>query len=103
MGTYNVGTLEQRASGLLTVSGKPSLQWVFDVAETDEYYVYLQDTYCAGGFSGLVTIRTPTRQAGSYANYNAIMQLPKLSDVSWDEDAAWQTGLTVSFIKLVSL
>jgi hypothetical protein len=103
LGAYLRGVVQQRESGLLSIAGKPSIVWTWDVAETDEYYAYLSSTYCAGGLSGLVTVRTSTTQAGTYANFNAIMQIKQHGEVERNIEAAWQTTLTATFIKMVAL
>lgn len=103
LGSYLRGVVQQRESGLLTIAGKPSIIWTWDVAETDEYYEYLSTTYCAGGLSGLVTLRTSTTKAGTYTNFNAVMQIKQHGEVERDLEASWQKGLTATFIKLVAI
>lgn len=79
-GHFNPGAFKVRGDGTLFLSGFGSTSWIFE-AITKNQFRYLQETYCNNGYSGKVTIRTRTDDPDVYANYNAIMILPKLPDL----------------------
>lgn len=78
------GILRVRADGAIAVTGFNTLTWLAD-GMSDEQYLYIQSTYTPGGtgYSANMTIRTLTGYpsgVATFANYNAILQLPKRSD-----------------------
>ena len=73
-GHYSPGQQRIRMDGLVYMAGYPSLVWLFDVL-TRLQQEYLRTTYCAGGFSGKVTIYTPLGTS-TYVRMNAVMILP---------------------------
>ena len=76
---FDPGDFKIRGDGTVMASGFPSMAWVLDhVTRVQEQY--LRDTYCAGGYSGKVTLRTDTEEESTYANYNAVLVLPKHED-----------------------
>jgi hypothetical protein len=79
-GGYRPGESVVRADGTEYVAGFASTVWHFKRL-TRAQYSYLQSTYCGGGWSGKVTIATRIG-ATSYANYNAILWLPKPADAN---------------------
>ena len=79
VGNYRQGEPITQANGRVAFIGFPSLQWVLTMM-TRAQYAYLKTTYCAGGYTGDVTITTRT-DSDSYANYNAVMTLPFTADV----------------------
>lgn len=99
-GSYSPGEARVRADGTVTFSGFAAVEWRFSVL-TLRQFAYLQDTYCAGGWSGLVTIRTRTDDPATYANYNAVMVLPTFDDVNRQFKAF--RDVTVRFNRLVAL
>lgn len=80
VGSYRQGEAVVQTNGRLAFIGYPSLRWTFSLL-TRTQYDYLKTTYCAGGYSGDVTIRTRT-DSNTYANFNAVMQLPFTDDVT---------------------
>lgn len=79
-GTYDPGEAIIRGDGTIVFDGYASCKWVFSII-TRLQVQYLQDTYCSGGYSAKVTIKTATDNVNSstalpaYENYNAIMRL----------------------------
>lgn len=78
LGSFDPGVFRIRTDGTLYLAGKPFQRWFFEVI-TFAQYTYLQSTYCAGGYSGKVTVYTRPGTT-TYARYNAIMRLPKPSE-----------------------
>ena len=78
-GQYAPGLFKQRADDLLYISGFPFTVWMFRVLWRDQFN-YLQTTYCAGGYSGLVTIRTRLDDEAAFYNCNTTLKLTPLSD-----------------------
>jgi hypothetical protein len=60
-------------------AGYPSVDWLFSVL-TRAQYEYLRNTFCAGGYSGQVTIYS-TVSSSVYARYNAVMDVPETSAI----------------------
>lgn len=79
-GTYDPGDDRIRGDGTLYQAGFAFCEWRWGGRITRLQISHLQDTYCAGGRSGKVTIYTKTDDANTYARYNALMLLPKLPD-----------------------
>lgn len=80
-GTFDPGQFRTREDGTLYVAGYASAQFVFNVI-TRRQVEYLQDTYCATSWSGKVTVKMRTDDPDTYANYNAILLLTKLSEAT---------------------
>ena len=72
--TYNAGQFRIRTDGTAYQAGYGSLTWVFAVV-TRAQMAKLSTDYCAGGYSGKVTIYTRTTTS-TYARYNAVLLLP---------------------------
>jgi hypothetical protein len=99
MDGYSAGTRRVRGDGTDYIAGYASTAWQFSLlywAQLD----YLADTYCAGGWSGKVTIRTRTGRA-VYANYNAVIKLPMPSE-SQRLFIVWR-DVVVRFVRLVAI
>jgi hypothetical protein len=80
---FDAGIRKTRADGTDYFVGWGSTRWVFGVL-TWRQWAYIKQTFCAGGYSGNVTVRTRTSGL-TYANFNAVLKLPKeieLSDTS---------------------
>lgn len=96
---YNPGNYRIRGDGTVYVSGFPSIDWKF-VGMTKKQYEYARTTWCAGGWSGYVTIYTrPGTEA--YARYNAVLTIPKPTDVTWSVSAF--SDVVFKFTRLVAL
>lgn len=80
-GTFNAGETKTRLNGRPYFAGVQSTQFICAVV-TWAQFKYLKTTYCNGGYSGLVTIRIRTDSPATYANYNAVLVLPKESDLA---------------------
>lgn len=100
---YNPGDFKIRGDGKTYISGAPSIEWEFSIL-TRGQYLYLKTTYCAGGYSGFVTIYTRTGGT-AYARYNAIIQVPKEADIEnqWEMGAVAYKEAKIKFTRLVAL
>ena len=98
--TYEQGQAVERADGTLTFDGKPTVEWVMQALEP-VMYSYLKTTYCAGGYSGLVTIRTRT-DGTTYANFNALLRLP-MPNALRSSEAGWYDEVALKFIRMEAL
>ena len=73
-GGYTPGQNYVRGNGLLGTNGFARVNWHFSLM----HYVndvYFRLTYCAAGFSGLVTVKTRLFPSGAFANYNAVLTI----------------------------
>ena len=73
-GGYTPGQNYVRGNGLLGTNGFARVTWAFSLMHY-ENDVYFRLTYCAAGFSGLVTVRTRLFPTGAFAVYNAAMTI----------------------------
>lgn len=71
---YNAGQFRIRTDGTVYQAGYGAISWVFAVV-TRAQVAKLSTDYCAGGYSGKVTIYTRTTTS-TYARYNAVILLP---------------------------
>lgn len=69
IGNYSPGNANVRGDGLYSFNGKPYTVWYFPIM-TRAQLSYIRTTYCAGGWSGYVTIYS-TAGDTTYARYNA--------------------------------
>lgn len=79
-GEYDRGERLTLADGSDFWRGYPAARWIFQVLPW-LHARYLQETYCSNNYSGLVTVRLRTDDPDTYANFNAVMKLPKLIDL----------------------
>lgn len=100
VGTYDPGQFRLRGDQTLYISGHASCEWVFRKL-TRAQVRYLMDTYCGSSYSGKVTITTKTDNANTYANYNAVMILPKLNESG--RNYTIYTDYRVRFVKVESI
>jgi hypothetical protein len=77
---YDDGILKIRGDGLVTTQGFATVVWMFTRA-TYAQYRWLRTQYCSNGLSGPVTILTRLGGSTSTTRMNAIMVLPKPSEV----------------------
>lgn len=82
-GTYTAGAMRVRSDGTLYAAGYASVMWRFGLL-TRAQFRYLQTTYCAGAYSGDVTIYTRLDDATQYVRCNAVMVLPQLAELNND-------------------
>lgn len=75
IGQYNPGKRVLLANFTEYVSGFPYAYWEWNFI-TRVQFDYLQSTYCGGGYSGLVTVKTRVGNSASYDTFNATMLLP---------------------------
>jgi hypothetical protein len=71
---YTPGEFRTRTNGTSFLAGFPSTRWQIG-GMTAAQYEHLKTTYCGGGYSGLVTIKT-TLDTTAYSNLNAVLTLP---------------------------
>jgi hypothetical protein len=95
-GSYTPGIIKIRLDQQLVTVGKSRQVWLL-YGLTFEQYRYLQSTYCGGGFSGKVTIRTRWQHT-SYANYNAVLQL---QHENLQETIQGYASVALTFVDLV--
>lgn len=80
-GSWDEGITHMRADKLISTTGFQRFTLIADVM-SDVQYNYIQATYSPGGtgLSAKMTVRTLNR-SGSFANYSAVLHLPKKSDL----------------------
>jgi hypothetical protein len=80
-GLYDQGLVAFDGDGNITTKGFRSTGWFLTRLTWLQYY-YASITWCSGGLSGPVTIYTPLNsQNGTYTRMNAILVLPKPSEL----------------------
>lgn len=99
-GTYRRGNRKLYPNGMVYNSGFSSFQWPFAVMMWAKH-PYMMTTFCNGGESGLVTVRTNAETQGTYANYNATMVLPQLPEVRTDSQRF--EDYIIQFINVVAI
>lgn len=99
-GTYDPGLMRIRGDGTVYLAGYGSCALPFP-GITRGQVRYLSTTFCNSSYSGKVTIYTRLDDPATYARFNAIMRLPKLSE-SQKRWAAFQ-DYVVRFDRLVAL
>lgn len=97
---YTPGSQRTRADGTLYFAGFASQAWICRVL-TKAQWQYLKTTYCNGGYSGEVTIRTRFGNPDAYANYNAILNLPVESATT--QASRVFTDIQLTFTRLQSI
>lgn len=95
------GQLVERADGSVTFDGRPAVEWLL-MAVDPVIYAYIRTTWCAGGYSGLVTVRT-TLDGTIYANYNARLRVPVPTDLRMGDGAGWFDEVSLSFIRMEAI
>lgn len=88
-----------KLNGVSARAGYPSVDWLFAML-TRAQYEYLRNTYCAGGYSGQVTIYT-TVSGNTYARYNAVIDVPETSTIA--EGFYAYKRVAIRFTHLVAL
>lgn len=99
-GGYTEGQQIIRGDGSVTFAGFPVVVWTFSWV-TFGQREYLRTTYCGGGWSGEVTVRTRLTAGGAYANYNATLLLPQPGE--GDEQLGRIANYRVRFIRMVAI
>lgn len=96
-GTYDTGDIKTRLTGVPYFAGVDTLAFITTALTIAQFY-YLKTTYCAGGYSGLVTIKARLDNPSVYANLNATIILPKENDMEYR--GAVYVGAVIRFIDL---
>lgn len=89
-GTYNPGAIRDLPTGVY-VAGYETTQWLPSIWDFDQD-LYFRNTYCAGGYSGQVTVAVTTKDVLTLVYWNAICRMQKQSDMrayrpGWDHPA----------------
>lgn len=92
---YSPGIKRVRLDGVRARFGKASTAWPFDLM-TFLQFKYIRDTYCNGGYSGKVTIRTRVG-VNTYANFNAVLDMDEESLQRKIENREMYEGVEVRF------
>lgn len=96
LGEYTLGQDVLRGDGSLTFDGLPEVIWtVSDLLQSQ--FDYLKSTYCAGGYSGKVTIATRINSE-LYSHYNGWLYLPRNYRI--DPQTGWISELKISIRRL---
>lgn len=90
--------LKTQEDGVGFESGFPQLVWTSNV--TRAQYAYIRDTVLSGSYSAPVTIRSRYDDT-SYANYNAILTIPRTRQLKRNYDLYEQMEWT--FTRVVAL
>lgn len=100
-GNIDEGIERERADGTTYTTGFTIITWQLSVLSIEQW-AYLQTNYSTGGnsLSGLVTIRTRVTNK-TYANYNAVMKLPKLSE--FDKEFGIMRNAEIRFVRAEAL
>lgn len=99
---FDPGDIQIDGNGLDSYDGYPSTAWLLAVV-TPIQDAYLSDTFCSGGRSGLVTIRTVTSRFNTFANFNAVLRLPKLVDSDFIRQGKNMRNYPMRFTRLVAI
>lgn len=96
-GSWDEGITHMRADKLIATTGFQRFTLIADLM-SDVQYNYIQSTYTPGGtgLSAKMTVRTLNR-SGNFANYNAVLQLPKKSDLQ----RIWNAYRSVALLFIV--
>lgn|SRR5574341_428623 len=80
-GTFDEGIIRSRSDKTAYATGFNSFTWFISVLGEDQYDD-IQSSYTPGGtgYSAKMTVRTRNR-SGDFANYNAVLRLPKKSEL----------------------
>lgn len=65
------------------IKGFKKTAWGFPAGFWDWHDWYMVNTFCGGGRSGLVTVRTLTDHPTTFSNFNALMRLPDRDSLSF--------------------
>lgn len=98
---FDAGQAIIRGDGQIYLAGFGAFSWAFK-GLTRAQYQYLMATYSTGGnsYSGKVTVRSRI-QDGTFANYNAILLLPKLPELQRTRTV--YQDVEIRFTRLVAL
>lgn len=99
LGTFNLGLGQIGSDGSLVFQGFASLIW--NMTMTTRQYVYWRTTYAGGGYSGNVTIRTTTERSDTYANYDAVMLIPQVSEADRTGDY-YRVALRMTRLEIIT-
>lgn len=96
LGSWDEGILRARADKTVIATGFNRITWIADLM-SDTQYNYIQAKSPGGnGYSVKMTIRTLTR-ASAFANYSAVLQIPKKTDL----DRIWNAYRNVALVFII--
>ena len=93
---YDDGIIKIDGAGNVFVQGYAVQPWFWNFLFYKQYD-YLRDTYCAGGLSGNVTVLVNVGGDASLTRKNAVLVLPKPSDL---KGFPWYHDVTAKFTRL---
>lgn len=97
--TYDPGIFTVRGDGTLLIEGFPTAQWIFNLL--NKYQLkYLMDTYCGGGYSGLVSVQTTSDIPDTLVTFNAVMTIKKLPEQN--PYYSFYLPATITFTRMVA-
>lgn len=96
-GTYDAGEQKTRTNGTPYFAGVETISFLA-VVMTRAQFFYLKSTYCAGGYSGAVTIHARLDDPDTYEDLNATMVLTKESELEYRHTS--YLSVNVRFIDL---
>jgi hypothetical protein len=101
LGTYDPGLPVRRGDYSVSYDGTEYLEWVVQ-RWFDTQYKAFKTTYVSSSlrvFTAPVTIRTNTELVATFANYNAVLELPTPAELKsvYDPVAAWYETVTLKF------
>lgn len=96
---YNPGIRHIRMDGRVYITGYPSQVWIIGFMSFIQYD-YLLTTYCGGGYSGLVSVKTRYLSV-DYDDYNATLTLPT-SDSLQSTGIGYQ-AVPLTFSRLIAI
>lgn len=99
-GTYSPGVMKIRGDGTVYIAGQKTAKWPFRFILWSMHKT-LMTSYCNGGYSGLVTVRTRADDSSTYANYNATMILPLLPEVRTESQRF--EDYVITFTRMVAI
>jgi len=97
---YDPGIMTVRGDGTFLIEGYPTTSWNFSLL--DKYQLkYLMDTFCGGGYSGLVTVRTTSDIPDTLIDFNAVMTIDKLPNQN--AYFGYYLPATIRFTRMVAI
>lgn len=99
---FDPGDLQIDGLGLDSYDGYPITAWLLAFC-TPTQDAWLSTTYCSGGRAGLVTVKTVTNRYNTFANFNAVLRLPKLSNSEFIAEGKTMRNYKLTFTRLVAI
>lgn len=97
--TYDPGVFTVRGDGTLSIQGYPTAQWQFSLLDKYQLH-YFMDTYCNGGYSGLVSVQTTSDIPDTLVSFNSVMTIKKLPEQN--PYFGYYLPATITFTRMVA-